>query len=157
MSSSNILLQVYGILEAERKSDELTDIPISIYLDITNYIKSKKNGFGKVPVTVPEMIITKEREMLSSMSEKIMNIRLSKAIQNNQENFSLDNLKNEFKFLDVSQIENSFKKLNNFFLITCGVIFNYYVCIVKFFFKHSLFKNCIEVTTGSQYLPDYSS
>ena len=33
--------------------------------------------------------------------------------QNNQENFSLDNLKNEFKFLDVSQIENSFKKLNN--------------------------------------------
>ena len=42
MSSSNILLQVYGILEAERKSDELTDIPISIYLDITNYIKSKK-------------------------------------------------------------------------------------------------------------------
>ena len=33
--------------------------------------------------------------------------------QNNQENFSLDNLKNEFKFLDISQIENSFKKLNN--------------------------------------------
>ena len=86
MSSSNILTQVYGILEAERNSDELTNIPISIYLDITNYIKSKKNGFGKVPVTVPEMIITKEREMLSNMSEKIMNIRLSKAIQNNQEN-----------------------------------------------------------------------
>ena len=86
MSSSNILSQVYGILEAERNSDELTDIPISIYLDITNYIKSKKNGFGKVAVTVPEMIITKEREMLSNMSEKIMNIRLFKALQNNPEN-----------------------------------------------------------------------
>ena len=32
------------------------------------------------------MIITKEREMLSNMSEKIMNIRLLKALQNNQEN-----------------------------------------------------------------------
>ena len=33
--------------------------------------------------------------------------------QNNQKNFSLDTLKNEFRFLDVSQIENSYKKLNN--------------------------------------------
>jgi hypothetical protein len=33
--------------------------------------------------------------------------------QNNRENFSLDNLKNEFKFLGVSQIENSYKKLNH--------------------------------------------
>ena len=33
--------------------------------------------------------------------------------QNNPKNFSLDTLKNEFRFLDVSQIENSYKKLNN--------------------------------------------
>ncbi len=33
--------------------------------------------------------------------------------QNNPKNFSLDTLKNEFGFLDVSQIENSYKKLNN--------------------------------------------
>ena len=33
--------------------------------------------------------------------------------QNNREDFSLDTLKNEFRFLDVSQIENSYKKLNN--------------------------------------------
>ena len=33
--------------------------------------------------------------------------------QKNQENFSLDDLKSEFKFMDVSQIESSYKKLNN--------------------------------------------
>ena len=33
--------------------------------------------------------------------------------QNNPKNFSLDTLKNEFRFLDVSQIENSYEKLNN--------------------------------------------
>ena len=33
--------------------------------------------------------------------------------QNNPKNFSLDTLKNEFRFLDVLQIENSYKKLNN--------------------------------------------
>ena len=33
--------------------------------------------------------------------------------QNNPKNFSLDTLKNEFRFLDVSEIENSYKKLNN--------------------------------------------
>ena len=33
--------------------------------------------------------------------------------QNNPKNFSLDTLKNEFRFLDVSHIENSYKKLNN--------------------------------------------
>ncbi len=33
--------------------------------------------------------------------------------QNNPKNFSLDALKNELGFLDVSQIENSYKKLNN--------------------------------------------
>ena len=33
--------------------------------------------------------------------------------QNNPKNFSLDTLKNEFRFLDVSQIENSYKKLEN--------------------------------------------
>ncbi len=33
--------------------------------------------------------------------------------QNNPKNFSLDTLKNEFRFLDVSQIENSYKKLKN--------------------------------------------
>ena len=30
--------------------------------------------------------------------------------QNNPKNFSLDTLKNEFRFLDVSQIENSYQK-----------------------------------------------
>lgn len=33
--------------------------------------------------------------------------------QNNQENFSLSILKDEFRFLDVSQIENSYQKLDN--------------------------------------------
>ena len=33
--------------------------------------------------------------------------------QNNRENFSLSILKDEFRFLDVSQIENSYQKLNN--------------------------------------------
>ena len=33
--------------------------------------------------------------------------------QNNRENFSLSILKDEFRFLDVSQIENSFQKLDN--------------------------------------------
>ena len=33
--------------------------------------------------------------------------------QNNPKNFSLETLKNELGFLDVSQIENSYKKLNN--------------------------------------------
>ena len=33
--------------------------------------------------------------------------------QNNPKNFSLDTLKNEFRFLGISQIENSYKKLNN--------------------------------------------
>jgi hypothetical protein len=38
--------------------------------------------------------------------------------QNNRENFSLNILKNEFSFLEVSQIENSYKKLNNLGLFT---------------------------------------
>ncbi len=38
--------------------------------------------------------------------------------QNNREDFSLDNLKNEFKFLNVSQIESSYKKLYNLGLFT---------------------------------------
>jgi hypothetical protein len=33
--------------------------------------------------------------------------------QNNRENFSMSILKDEFRFLDVSQIENSYQKLNN--------------------------------------------
>ena len=33
--------------------------------------------------------------------------------QNNRENFSLSILKDEFRFLDVSQIENSYQKLDN--------------------------------------------
>ena len=33
--------------------------------------------------------------------------------QNNRENFSLSILKDELRFLDVSQIENSFQKLDN--------------------------------------------
>ena len=37
--------------------------------------------------------------------------------QNNRENFSLRILKDEFRFLDVSQIENSYQKLNNLGLL----------------------------------------
>ena len=33
--------------------------------------------------------------------------------QNNRENFSLSILKDEFRFLEVSQIENSYQKLDN--------------------------------------------
>ncbi len=76
---------MFSILELERKNKKLTTIPLSIYRDVADHIKDYKDVPDDLSGAIPETAMTKERELLLNISEKILKIRINKTLTNPEE------------------------------------------------------------------------
>lgn len=98
MTSEDLTTKIYSFLELERQNKELTNIPQTIYRDITDHIQSIKNGTSSDPPTVQEMVKVKERELLLTISQTLLRVRLAKAFDNPNDILT-NSLTNEEKYI----------------------------------------------------------
>ena len=98
MSSQELTKNLYSILESERKTNELTNIPEDLYCSITDHISSITNEENTSLQNIQEMVNNKEKEILSDLLQILLRIRLAKALDD-QNNINVNLLTNEEKYV----------------------------------------------------------
>ena len=98
MSSQELTKNLYSILESERKTNELTNIPEDLYCNITDHISSITNEENTSLQNIQEMVNNKEKEILSNLLQILLRIRLAKAL-GDQNNINITLLTNEEKYV----------------------------------------------------------
>ena len=85
-------------MESEKRTNDLTNIPEDLYRNITDYINSINSVDSNNVQTIQKMVNTKEKEILSNLSQILLRIRLTKAL-NDQNNTNANLLTNEEKYV----------------------------------------------------------
>ena len=98
MSSQELTKILYSVLESEKRTNDLTNIPEDLYRNITDYINSINSVDSNNVQTIQKMVNTKEKEILSNLSQILLRIRLTKAL-NDQNNTNANLLTNEEKYV----------------------------------------------------------
>jgi len=106
----SILVKVFEIFEEERRSEQLTRIPLTLYRDVANYVKNTRNGFDNNGKSVYSKIVGQEREMLSSITQRILELRVKK-ITNGLAEFDGLNIPPEEKYI-VEPLVTAMKRLS---------------------------------------------
>ena len=98
MSSQELTKKLHSALESEKKTNDLTDIPEDLYRNVTDHIQSINNNDINNLQTIEEMVNSKEREILSNLSQILLRTRLAKAITDHN-NINANLLTNEEKYV----------------------------------------------------------
>ena len=98
MSSQELTKKLHSALESEKKTNDLTNIPEDLYRNVTDHIHSINNNDPNNLQTIEEMVNSKEREILSNLSQMLLRTRLAKAITD-QNNINANLLTNEEKYV----------------------------------------------------------
>lgn len=106
----SILVKVFEIFEEERRSERLTKIPLTLYRDVANYVKNTRNGFDNNGKSVYSQIVSQEREMLASITKRILELRVKK-ITNGLTEFDGLNIPPEEKYI-VEPLVTAMKRLS---------------------------------------------
>lgn len=107
--TQSLLVKVFEIFEEERRNEQLSRIPQTLYKDVANYIKNTHNGSNNNGKSVVSRITAQEREMLAGMASRILEIRIRK-ILNGLAEFDTPNLTPEEKYI-VEPLVASIKRL----------------------------------------------
>jgi DNA replication factor GINS len=108
--SQSILIKVFEIFEEERRSEQLTKIPLTLYKDIANYIKNTRNGFDNNGKSIHSKIVGEEREMLGDITQRILEFRVKKIV-NGLADFDVLNLPAEEKYI-IEPLVTATKRLS---------------------------------------------
>lgn len=106
----SLLVKVFEVFEEERKSDQLTRLPLTLYRDVANYIKNTRNGFDNNGKSVFSKIVAQEREMLAGMVARILELRVKK-IMNGLSDFDGLSIPPEEKYI-VEPLITAMKRLS---------------------------------------------
>ena len=107
--TQSLLVKVFEIFEEERRSEQLSRIPQTLYKDVANYIKNTRNGSDNNGKSVVSRITAQEREMLAGMAARILEIRIKKIVSGLAE-FDAPSLTPEEKYI-VEPLITSTKRL----------------------------------------------
>ena len=108
--NQSILVRVFEIFEEERRSEQLTRIPLTLYRDVANYVKNTRNGFDNNGKTVYSKIVGQEREMISAIAQRILEMRVKK-ITNGLAEFDGLNVPPEEKYI-IEPLVAAMKRLS---------------------------------------------
>ncbi len=101
--------KLYELLQNEKKTDELTKIPKTIYRDAARHIRSFRSSVIHEREDLPGRIAAKERELIVRLVQRLLESRVRKVIEADGE-ISSENLLSEEKYV-VDPLELSRKRL----------------------------------------------
>ncbi|MBM3897616.1 MAG: DNA replication complex GINS family protein [Thaumarchaeota archaeon] len=104
------MVKIFEIFEEERRSEQLTKIPLTLYKDIANYIKNTRNGFDNNGKSIYSKVVNQEREMLADIIQRILELRVNKIIDGLAD-FDALNIPTEEKYI-IEPLVTATKRLS---------------------------------------------
>jgi DNA replication factor GINS len=77
--SESILNRIYQLIELESKSDKLEKIPKNFYKEVVTHMKKMLNGIDQNEKSVVSNLALKERELIESLTNRLIELRIKKA------------------------------------------------------------------------------
>lgn len=109
-----LINKVYNLIDDELTSDNLHKIPKSIYQDVASYIKTTDNLIDEEKGNLTVNLVKRERDILSKLAIRLLEIRLSKISTHIDEEANGLNLTPEEKYLiePASKSKKRFDKIS---------------------------------------------
>ncbi len=105
----DLLNKLSELLQDEKKTDQLTKIPKTIYRDTARHIRSFRSSLKQQREDLPGRIAAKERELIVRLVQRLLESRLTKVLEGGGE-ISTENLTSEEKYV-FDPIESSRKRM----------------------------------------------
>jgi len=108
--SESILNRIYELIERESRSDKLEKIPMDFYKEVATYMKKLLNGVDQNDKSILSSLALKERKMIESLTNRLIELRVNKASHLND----TDNLTSEERYIiePLSFFDKRWKKVS---------------------------------------------